>query len=40
MHSVKQSTPPYIASSLDSGSVILERQIIFLYTVPSFIFNQ
>lgn len=30
MHSMKQSTPPYIASSLDSGSVILEHQIIFL----------
>jgi hypothetical protein len=36
---VMHSTSPYIASCLDSGYVILEHQIIFLYTVPSFLFN-
>jgi len=39
MHSIKQSTFPYISSCLHFGYVILENQIIFLYTVPSFMFN-
>lgn len=39
MHSIKQCTSPYNASCLDSGSVILEHQIIFLYSVPPFMVN-